>query len=147
MIGLIKGLKTTLKAFFTRPVTVMYPYHKMEVAPRGQGLIRLRMKELGEEPVYKCVACGICAKNCPQHCITVKKKEDEKQPEIYRVDYSMCIFCRICIDTCPFNALEQTQEYEWVGETRDYFTRDKEALAMNEIFQEAAEENIKEEEV
>ena len=59
----------------------------------------------------------------------------------------MCIFCRICIDTCPFDALEQTQEYEWVGETRDYFTRDKEALAMNEIFQEAVEENVKEEEV
>ena len=147
MIGLIKGLKTTLKAFFTRPVTVMYPYHKMEVGKRGQGLIRLRMKELDNKPVYKCVACGICAKNCPQHCITVKKKEDEKQPEVYTVDYSLCIFCRICIDTCPFDALEQTQEYEWVGETRDYFIRDKEELAMDEVFQEAEEINVREEEV
>ncbi len=59
MIGLIKGLKTTLKAFFTKPVTVMYPYHKMEVAPRGQGLIRLRMKELGEEPVNLLVVHGV----------------------------------------------------------------------------------------
>jgi NADH dehydrogenase (ubiquinone) Fe-S protein 8 len=133
LIGLIKGLKTTLKAFFTRPVTVMYPYRKMEIAPRGQGLIRLRMKEVGEGAVYKCVACGICAKNCPQHCITVKKREDEKQPELYRVDYSLCIFCRICIDTCPFDALEQTQEYEWVGESRDCFIRNKEDLAMDKV--------------
>jgi NADH-quinone oxidoreductase subunit I len=139
LIGLLKGLKTTLKAFFTRPVTVIYPYRKMEVAPRGQGLIRLKMKKLGADPVYKCVACGICAKNCPQHCITVKKKQDEKQPEVYRVNYSLCIFCRICIDSCPFDALEQTQEYEWVGETRDYFIRDKEDLATDRVFEEEGE--------
>ena len=136
MIGLLKGLKTTLKAFFTKPVTVIYPYRRMEVAPRGQGLIRLRMKEIGANPVYKCVACGICAKNCPQHCITVEKKQDEKQPEKYSVNYALCIFCRICIDSCPFDALEQTQEYEWVGETRDYFIREKEDLAMDRVFEE-----------
>jgi len=34
-----------------------------------------------------------------------------------------------------------------VGETRDYFIRDKEALVMNEVFQEPEEENEKEEEV
>lgn len=140
MIGLIKGLKTTLKAFFSRPVTVIYPYRKMEVAPRGQGLIRLRVTELGDKPVYKCTACGICAKNCPQNCITVKKMEDEKQPEVYEVNYSYCIFCRICIDACPFDALEQTQEYEWVGETRDYFIRNKEDLMMEEVFEEEEKE-------
>ncbi len=142
MIGLIKGLKTTLKAFFSKPVTVMYPYRKMEVGPRGQGLIRLRMKELGKKPVFKCTGCGICAKNCPQHCITVEKMKEEKQPEVYRVDYGICIFCRICIDTCPFNALEQTQEYEWVGANREYFVREKEYLMMAETFKE--EEIIKE---
>ena len=140
MIGLIKGLKTTLKAFFTKPVTVIYPYRKIKVAPRGQGLIRLRIKEMGNPPVYRCTACGLCAKNCPQHCITVKKMQDEKQPEVYRVNYSICIFCRICIDICPFNALEQTQEYEWVGETRDYFIRNKEDLAMDEVFEEEEKE-------
>jgi len=136
LIGLLKGLKTTLKAFFTKPVTVIYPYRKMEVAPRGQGLIRLRMTELGEMPVFKCTGCGICAKNCPQKCITVKKAAEAKQPEVYEVDYTKCIFCRICIDSCPFNALEQTQEYEWVGETREYFVRDKEDLSMDTVFEE-----------
>ncbi len=140
MLGLLKGLKTTLKAFFSKPVTVMYPYHKMEVAPSGQGLIRLRVTELGNKPVFKCTACGICAKNCPQNCITVKKMKDEKQPDIYKVDYSYCIFCRICIDTCPFDALEQTQEYEWVGETRDYFVHNKKDLAMDKVFEEGKKE-------
>jgi NADH-quinone oxidoreductase subunit I len=139
LIGLLKSLKTTLKAFFTKPVTVIYPYRKMEVAPSGQGLIRLRMKEVGADPEYKCVACGICAKNCPQKCIIVKKMLDKKQPEEYLVDYSMCIFCRICIDTCPFDALEQTQEYECIGETRDCFIHDKEDLAMSEAIKEVEE--------
>jgi len=129
-----------MKAFFSRPVTVIYPYRKMEVAPRGQGLIRLRMKELGEKPIYKCVACGVCAKSCPQHCITVEKRQDEKQPGIYRVNYSLCIFCRICVDSCPFDALEQTQEYEWVGGSRECFIRNKEDLAMDEVFEEDEKE-------
>ncbi len=131
--GLIKGLKTTLRAFFSKPVTIMWPYEKVEIADRGQGLIRLRVTN--KDPVvYKCTGCGICAKNCPQHCITVVKKENEKQPEEYTVNYGLCMFCRICIDTCPFNALEQTQEHEFIGESREDFVRTKEELMMETIY-------------
>jgi NADH-quinone oxidoreductase subunit I len=133
-IGLIKGLKVTLKAFFKKPVTVMYPYEKLPVPDRGQGLIRLRVTQLEPEVRFKCTGCGICAKNCPQHCIEVIKKENDKQPEIYTVNYGLCMFCRICIDVCPFNALEQTQEYEYIGESRQDFIRTKEQLMMKTIY-------------
>lgn len=132
--GLIKGLKVTLKAFFRKPVTVMYPYNRLSVPERGQGLIRLRMTQLDPAPRYKCVACGICEKNCPQHCIKVVKTEGDKQPEIYTVNYGLCMFCRICIDVCPFDALEQTQEYEFIGENRSDFIRPKEELMMKTVF-------------
>jgi NADH-quinone oxidoreductase subunit I len=135
--GLLKGLKTTLRAFFTKPVTIIYPYRKVEIADRGQGLIRLRMIQL-DPPVFKCTGCGICASNCPQHCITVQKKE--KQPEVYTVNYGLCMFCRICIDTCPFNALEQTQEHEFIGESQGEFIRTKEFLKMNSVFADPSEE-------
>jgi NADH-quinone oxidoreductase subunit I len=131
--GLIKGLKTTLRAFFSRPVTIMWPYEKVQIAQSGQGLIRLRMTSL-EPLVFKCTGCGICEKNCPQHCISVEKKENEKQPEVYTVNYGLCMFCRICIDVCPFDALEQTQEHEFIGGAREAFIRPKEELMMSEIY-------------
>jgi len=131
---LLKGLKVTLKAFFRKPVTVMYPYEKLLVPERGQGLIRLRMTQLEPDARYKCTGCGICEKNCPQHCIKVIKMENDKQPETYTVDYALCMFCRICIDVCPFDALEQTQEYEFIGEERSDFVRPKEELMMKTVF-------------
>ena len=131
---MLKGLKVTLKAFFRKPVTVMYPYEKLLVPERGQGLIRLRMTQLEPYPRYKCTGCGICEKNCPQHCIKVIKTENDRQPEIYTVDFGLCMFCRICIDVCPFNALEQTQEYEYIGEERSDFIRPKEELMMKTVF-------------
>jgi NADH-quinone oxidoreductase chain I len=141
--GLLKGLKVTLKAFFRKPVTVMYPYEKLLVPERGQGLIRLRMSQIEPNIRYKCTGCGICEKNCPQHCIKVIKMEDDKQPEIYTVNYGLCMFCRICIDVCPFNALEQTQEYEYIGEERSDFIRPKEELMMKTVFiDKVKDENI-----
>ena len=140
---MLKGLKVTLKAFFRKPVTVMYPYEKLLVPERGQGLIRLRMTQLEPDPRYKCTGCGICEKNCPQHCIKVIKMENDKQPETYTVDYALCMFCRICIDVCPFDALEQTQEYEFIGEERSEFIRPKEELMMKTVFiDKAKDENI-----
>ena len=140
---MLKGLKVTLKAFFRKPVTVMYPYEKLLVPERGQGLIRLRMTQLEPDARYKCTGCGICENNCPQHCIKVIKTENDKQPETYTVDYGLCMFCRICIDVCPFNALEQTQEYEFIGEEKSDFIRLKEELMMKTVFiDKAKDENI-----
>ena len=143
-IGLVKGLKTTLRAFFSKPVTLVYPYRKVEIADRGQGLIRLRMAQLDPTAVYKCTGCGICEKNCPQHCITVVKKEGEKQPDTYMVNYGLCMFCRICIDMCPFNALQQTQEHEFIGGSRQDFIRQKESLQMKTVYIEEKKEEKKE---
>ncbi|MDD5659777.1 MAG: 4Fe-4S binding protein [Actinomycetota bacterium] len=108
----------------------MYPYDKLPVPARGQGLIRLKVTQPEPEPKFKCTGCGVCARNCPQHCIEVVKMDKEKQPKVYTVNYGLCMFCRICIDVCPFDALEQTQEYEFIGESRKDFIRTKEQLMM-----------------
>jgi NADH-quinone oxidoreductase subunit F len=46
-----------------------------------------------------CTGCTLCAKKCPQECITGEKK----QPHV--IDESKCIKCGVCKDVCNFNAV------------------------------------------
>lgn len=45
-----------------------------------------------------CIACGVCAGNCPKQCITMRRQGNEYLPEI---DAKACISCGICMDVCP----------------------------------------------
>ena len=45
----------------------------------------------------KCVACGMCARQCPVGCIDIKNKT---------VDNEMCIKCMKCQGVCKFGALQ-----------------------------------------
>ncbi len=46
-----------------------------------------------------CTGCRLCAKNCPQECITGKRKE------VHVIDTEKCIKCGICRDVCTFDAV------------------------------------------
>ncbi len=46
-----------------------------------------------------CNGCGLCVKNCPQDCITGKKKKP------HAIDTTACIRCGACQDVCPVNAV------------------------------------------
>jgi NAD-dependent dihydropyrimidine dehydrogenase PreA subunit/nitroreductase len=46
----------------------------------------------------RCVGCGLCAKICHEHCITVV----DGRP---RIDYELCSTCTQCIAVCPQQAL------------------------------------------
>ena len=46
-----------------------------------------------------CTGCGVCARACPQQCITGEKKKP------HQIDASQCIRCGICMDGCKFNAV------------------------------------------
>lgn len=51
-----------------------------------------------------CISCGICAGNCPKHCITFKMSNKQFYPEI---DSARCIECGICDKVCPTNQLTE----------------------------------------
>ncbi|MGN0457668.1 MAG: 4Fe-4S dicluster domain-containing protein [Eubacterium sp.] len=54
-----------------------------------------------------CILCGLCARKCPQSCITVDRKE-EKTWSINRDD---CIQCGACIDACiKFHSLSFAED-------------------------------------
>lgn len=76
---------------------------------RTSNLIDRRMPEpisklverfLRPKPVIldNCIACGICAKNCPAKVITIKDKAE--------IDLSGCIRCFCCQELCPHDAVE-----------------------------------------
>ncbi|MDT8271994.1 MAG: NADH-ubiquinone oxidoreductase-F iron-sulfur binding region domain-containing protein, partial [Desulfomonilia bacterium] len=46
-----------------------------------------------------CTGCTLCAKRCPQECITGQRKQ------VHVIDQKMCIKCGVCRDVCNFDAV------------------------------------------
>jgi len=44
----------------------------------------------------RCTGCGLCERNCPQNCISLKERH---------IDADRCVLCLRCIDACPGGGL------------------------------------------
>ena len=47
----------------------------------------------------KCTGCTVCARNCPQKCISGERKK------VHVIDQNQCIKCGICLSVCRFDAV------------------------------------------
>ncbi|HEX2966858.1 MAG TPA: NADH-quinone oxidoreductase subunit I [Syntrophorhabdaceae bacterium] len=126
-ISLLVGMGVTLKAFFSRVVTVQYPRETIDISPRFRGHTKLIGDEENPEKT-KCIVCGMCERNCPSHCITVvgEKKEGEKKKTLtsYTLNFTTCSHCGLCVETCPTDALAFSADYNPAGFTREEFCYD-----------------------
>lgn len=61
----------------------------------------------------KCIGCGLCKKQCPMNCISIKDK--------HPVWNNSCIHCMACINRCPTQAIEYGKKT--IGKQR-YFCKD-----------------------
>ena len=115
---MFRGLWTTLKSVFEKPVTVQYPEEKRPVRQRFKGRHILRRYENGLE---RCIGCSLCAAACPADAIFVEAAENtdearfspgERYARIYEINMLRCIFCGYCEVACPFDAITMGHDYE-----------------------------------
>ncbi len=133
------GMKTTFKEYFTAKSTEQYPENRkttLHVSKRHRG--RLVFKR-NEDKSYKCVACTMCEKACPNGTIKILSEmvenpetgKKKRQLTDYRYDLGDCMFCELCVNACNFDAIEFTNDFE-----NAVFDRDKLVLHLDkEIYE------------
>lgn len=117
---LTTGLKTTWKEYFTKKSTEQYPENRkttLHVSPRFRGRLVFNRDESG---AYKCVACTMCEKACPNGTIKITSHMEEN-PETgrkkrvlddYQYDLGDCMFCELCVNACNFGAIRFVNDFE-----------------------------------
>ncbi len=119
--GVLKGMLVTIQNFFAsyfskdHLTTVQYPEERLSAKERYRNFPFLVYDQAPEDP--RCVACDICAKECPPKCITIVRDSDAegkplKRPKSFDIDYSICMNCGICEEVCPFDAIFMDHEFE-----------------------------------
>ncbi|MBI2123457.1 MAG: hypothetical protein HYT96_04790, partial [Armatimonadetes bacterium] len=97
-VGLVVGLKATLRTMFERKVTVSYPVQKVNVSPRWHGLLALPIDQ--ETDNDKCIICFQCERVCPDRCIHIEATGKAKDRLLTRFDIEMdkCCYCGLCVE-------------------------------------------------
>jgi NADH-quinone oxidoreductase subunit I len=123
-IGAIaKGMSITFKEMFEPTIVENYPdgpgpLKGAKFQERFRGMHVLQRDENGLE---KCVACFLCAANCPSNCIYIEAAENteekrvsgaERYAKVYNIDYNRCIFCGYCVEACPTDAITHGHGFE-----------------------------------
>ena len=129
---MLNGLWTTLRSFFTKPITIQYPEEKRQVRVRFRGRHVLKRYDNGLE---KCIGCSLCAAACPANAIFVEASPNtdeqrfspgERYASTYEINMMRCIFCGYCEDACPTEAIVLGDNYElsFVDRAKSIYTKD-----------------------
>jgi len=134
-LPLLGGMMVTLRHFLRnlfgkKMYTIEYPEERRAYSHRFRGHHILTTRPDGS---VRCVACFLCAQNCPAECIHIEAAEHpdvniEKYPVVYEIDMLRCIFCGYCVDACPEEAIIMSNNYDMA-----YFTREQSIVGKNDL--------------
>ncbi len=135
-LPLLTGLFVTMRHFVKNLInpkgmpTINYPEERREYSHRYRGHHILTTRPDGS---LRCVACFLCAANCPADCITIEAGEHpdvniEKYPVVYEIDMLRCVFCGFCVDACPEEAIIMSNNYDMA-----YFHRDQSIVGKADL--------------
>ncbi|MDE7143762.1 MAG: NADH-quinone oxidoreductase subunit I [Muribaculaceae bacterium] len=127
--SLVQGMEVPGKEFLTKKVPEKYPENRdnVPVAPRFRAILTLTYDAEGR---HKCIACGMCQRNCPNGTITIEGKmvdtpDGKKKKKLvdYRYDLGSCTFCQLCVTSCPTGAIEFSNDFEQAVFTRELLVK------------------------
>jgi NADH-quinone oxidoreductase subunit I len=134
-LPLLGGLMVTARHFLRnlfgkKMYTIEYPEQRRDYSHRFRGHHILTSRPDGS---VRCVACFLCAQNCPAECIHIEAAEHpdvniEKYPAVYEIDMLRCVFCGYCVDACPEEAIIMSNNYDMA-----YFTREQSIVGKNDL--------------
>ena len=147
--GILKGMWVTLKNFLTsyyrKPdaggiFTVQYPEEREKEIENFRNFPFLVYDGAPEK--IRCVACGICERECPPKCIHIEMELDAagkpaRKPAVLDIDYGLCMNCGMCEEVCPFDSIFMDHAFEVTAPERvEGLVRHKNCLSKsNEYFQ------------
>ena len=111
--GLLNGLRISMRNMMRGPITVKYPYEKLELPESARWAVTPKYDETG---AAKCTACMTCVRACPNHILDLDFTTDEttkrKHIDSFSYELGACMMCGICVEQCPFDAIEMSHDYE-----------------------------------
>ena len=118
--SLLVGMGITIRYFFKKPVTVLYPKERLPIK-RFKGPIAFVVDDKSGD--HLCIACNACIKTCPSRCMSLetgKSALDGKRVLTdFKVNYMLCSLCSECIEVCTTDALKHdTPNYDMVSLTQ-----------------------------
>ena len=131
--SLLVGMGVTLRYFFQKPVTVLYPKERIPMK-RFKGPIAFVTDEKSGD--HLCIACNACIKICPSRCMSLEIGKSLPTGEAgagggkrvltdFKVNYMLCSLCSLCIDVCPTDALKHDDpNYDMVSLTQKELVMD-----------------------
>ncbi len=122
--GILTGMRITMRNMLRGPITVKYPYEKIELPERARWAV---VPTFHDDGTPKCTACMACIRACPDHILEleVTTREDKtKHIERYSYELGACMMCGLCVEACPFAAIEMDHDYELARFSPDELTID-----------------------